>query len=61
MLRRLKSEVMQGMIPGKKYLEVMCALTPFQRHLYTGTLKRNHKLLNRGNNTGMPILYSISY
>nr|PNR46176.1 hypothetical protein PHYPA_013295 [Physcomitrium patens] len=52
MLRRLKADVMQGMIPGKKYVEVMCALTPLQRHLYGAILKKNYKQLNRGNTTG---------
>lgn len=52
MLRRLKADVMRGMIPGKKYVEVMCSLTPFQRHLYGAILKKNYKQLNRGNTTG---------
>nr|PNR40505.1 hypothetical protein PHYPA_017907 [Physcomitrium patens] len=52
MLRRLKADVMQGMIPGKKYVEVLCALTPLQRHLYGAILKKNYKQLNRGNTTG---------
>ena len=59
MLRRLKADVMQGMIPGKKYVEVMCSLTSLQRHLYGAILKKNYKQLNRGNTTGIHISLSL--
>lgn len=59
MLRRLKADVLQGMIPGKKYVEVMCALTPLQRHLYGAILKKNYKQLNRGNTTGMLLFPAV--
>ncbi|KAH9542764.1 hypothetical protein CY35_13G024400 [Sphagnum magellanicum] len=52
MLRRLKREVMRDMIPGKKLVEVRCALTPLQHHLYGAILKKNYKQLNHGNRTG---------
>jgi chromodomain-helicase-DNA-binding protein 4 len=52
MLRRLKREVMRDMIPGKKLVEVRCALTLLQHHLYGAILKKNYKQLNHGNRTG---------
>ncbi|CAM6110091.1 unnamed protein product [Calypogeia fissa] len=53
MLRRLKTEVLRDMIPGKKVVEVSCALTTLQRHLYSAILKRNFKVLNKGVKSGM--------
>jgi hypothetical protein len=44
------------MIPGKKLVEVRCALTPLQHHLYGAILKKNYKQLNHGNRTGIASL-----
>lgn len=52
MLRRLKSEVLQDMIPGKRLVEVPCALATPQRHLYINLLKKNYKELNKGIRNG---------
>lgn len=52
MLRRLKSEVLRDMIPGKRLVEVPCALAIPQRRLYVNLLKKNYKELNKGIRNG---------
>lgn len=52
MLRRLKSEVLRDMIPGKRLVEVPCALAIPQRRLYVNLLKKNYKELNKGVRNG---------
>ncbi|KAH9317322.1 hypothetical protein KI387_019091, partial [Taxus chinensis] len=52
MLRRLKSEVLRDMIPGKRLVEVPCSLAIPQRRLYVNLLKKNYKELNKGIHNG---------
>ncbi|GLJ55690.1 hypothetical protein SUGI_1196270 [Cryptomeria japonica] len=52
MLRRLKSEVLRDMIPGKRLVEVSCALAIPQRRLYVNLIKKNYKELNKGIHNG---------
>eukprot|EP01018_Ginkgo_biloba_P012371 Gb_05671 [translate_table: standard] len=52
MLRRLKAEVLRNLLPGKRLVEVPCALTTPQRQLYVNLLKRNYKELNKGIRNG---------
>lgn len=60
MLRRLKTEVLRDLIPGKKLVEVPCALTPYQRRLYITILKKNYKELNKGVKNGI-IVYPVTH
>ncbi|KAG6542742.1 hypothetical protein Mapa_015817 [Marchantia paleacea] len=53
MLRRVKNEVLGLTLPGKKIVEISCALTKLQRHLYTAILKKNLKVLNAGVQSGL--------
>ncbi|XP_020244081.1 CHD3-type chromatin-remodeling factor PICKLE-like isoform X1 [Asparagus officinalis] len=46
MLRRMKSDVLPGSIPVKKWVEVPCALTDYQRELYINILEKNHEKLS---------------
>ncbi|BBN03821.1 protein Mpsnf1.12 [Marchantia polymorpha subsp. ruderalis] len=53
MLRRVKNEVPGLTLPGKKIVEISCALTKQQRHLYTAILRKNLKVLNAGVQSGL--------
>ncbi|MQL88667.1 hypothetical protein Taro_021239, partial [Colocasia esculenta] len=48
MLRRMKSDALPESIPAKKWVEIPCALTDFQRELYINILEKNYKKLNDG-------------
>ncbi|XP_042493689.1 CHD3-type chromatin-remodeling factor PICKLE-like isoform X2 [Macadamia integrifolia] len=55
MLRRMKSDVLPGLIPAKKWVEVPCALADRQRTLYINLLKKNYHELNKGITGGRKI------
>ncbi|XP_043724989.1 CHD3-type chromatin-remodeling factor CHR7-like [Telopea speciosissima] len=55
MLRRMKSDVLRGLIPAKKWVEVPCALADLQRTLYINLLKKNYHELNKGITGGRKI------
>ncbi|KAL6614067.1 hypothetical protein ACP70R_036337 [Stipagrostis hirtigluma subsp. patula] len=46
MLRRMKCDVLTDSMPTKKWVEVPCALTDFQRELYIDILEKNYSKLN---------------
>lgn len=43
----MKSDVLSGSIPVKKWVEVPCALTNSQRELYINILEKNYEKLNK--------------
>ncbi|KAJ4966726.1 hypothetical protein NE237_018575 [Protea cynaroides] len=55
MLRRMKSDVLPGLIPTKKWVEVPCALADLQRTLYINLLNKNYHELNKGITGGRKI------
>uniref|UniRef100_A0A1D1Z0P6 CHD3-type chromatin-remodeling factor PICKLE n=1 Tax=Anthurium amnicola TaxID=1678845 RepID=A0A1D1Z0P6_9ARAE len=59
MLRRMKSDALPETIPAKKWVEVPCALTDFQRELYVNILEKNHKKLNDGIRCGRKIILNF--
>lgn len=56
----MKSDVLPQSIPTKKWVEVPCALTDFQRELYIDILDKNYKKLNKGIQSGSFALSSFN-
>jgi len=56
----MKSDVLPGSIPVKKWVEVPCALSDSQRELYINILEKNYEKLNKQIQSGWSSFLSFS-